>query len=221
MTERKELVEPSESIPLKERLDMVGDFNYGVLTAQVSDYVNAAKKQPVMEYLNGILGVSEFITSKLDELGIPDKKSEKATPFNQPLVMMTPVDREEFLNVLRDQIKNVKIMPTSSDGVFGGQSHSKPYYIQAKDFDQFLISSMGRSDWPTLLRWDDGPEPSEELWAMIPVDGIYIFAALTSLKIHVCVWTEDAEPSIKSWEWEEGQSLPVDRQEFQKRIELL
>jgi hypothetical protein len=211
----------TEAIPLKERLDMVSDFNYGRLTVAVSTYVSDAKKQPMMEFLKLIADLPDFIANKLEEIGTPAFVSQEATPFNQPLVEMAPVGREEFLNVLRDQIKNELLMPSSKNGVFGGNMHSKPYYIKANRFNQFLISSMGSSSWPTLLRWDDGPEPEQELWAMIPVEGYYIFAGLTSLKIHICIWMEHAVPRIKSWEWEEGQSLPVDRQEFQKRIELL
>lgn len=216
MSKRTQLVRPVEVIPLKDRLDLVGDFNYGVLTSQVNDFVNAAKKQPVMEYLSAILRVVPFVEEKLNELGIPDRKYAEATPFNQPFFTEKPVGRDEFLEVVRDHIGNQSIMPTSINPMFGAKLHSKADYIRGETYEGFLNNCMGWSDYPNLAAWDHPSVIKAEYHLVLPVHHLTIIAALESLKIWVGSWVTPIESKL--WLWEEGQELPIDRAELQKHI---
>lgn len=219
MAKRTPLVKPIEMIPLKDRLNLVGDFEYGILTSQVSDFANAAKKKPVMEYLKEISTITDFIEEKLNELGIPDRKSTEATPFNQQPFYMKPVTRVEFLEVMRDQIGNQAIMPSSTNPRFGAKMHSKADYIRGETYEGFLNNCMGWSDLPNFAAWEHPSVSKAEYHAVIPVHHLTLIAALETEKIWVGTWKTPIESKL--WLWEEGQELPIDREELQKRINFL
>lgn len=215
---KKGLVEKAIPISLEERLDNLSDMKYGFITGQLSTYIQEAKKKPIHEFLKTMAGLHDWLHTQCAHNSSPAFRYEEASPFNQPAVVMKPMTAAEFLDILREKIGNPDMMPTSKKPMFGVRIHSKPEYFEGPDLNSFLGRCISYSEFPTYAVWDNDLSFSGEQHAVVPVGEITLIAALTSLKCWVGAFVNG---EAKFWQWEENQELPIDRIEFNKRIDLL
>jgi len=158
-------------------------------------------------------------------------------PFDFPPVVMAPLQRSEFLDMLRLQI-NPSYMPSdfTTEPLRSERFVSRPRHNKKPDYwpdDERYIDSSTQSEffthvahagWPGFFVWPRlRSTPMDEIHAMINLTGFSLIVGLRSLAVRIFLTGENNCTPAPLWiRWDnEEDTVNVDRIDLSEKINYL